>query len=95
MRSYEMVFIIHPEIDGDNAEGVITDVKDLIARNDGEVTEVEPWGLRKLAYPIKKQQEGRYVLMEFDLEPQNVAEIERVLKLTEPVIRHLIIRLES
>jgi len=95
VRSYEMVFIIHPEIDGDNAEGVITDVKDLIARNDGEVTEVEPWGLRKLAYPIKKQQEGRYVLIEFDLEPQNVAEIERVLKLTEPVIRHLIIRLES
>jgi small subunit ribosomal protein S6 len=90
-----MVFIIHPEIDGDNVEGVINDVKDLIARNDGKVTKVEPWGLRKLAYSIKKQQEGRYVLMEFDLEPQNVAEIERVLKLTEPVIRHMIIRLES
>lgn len=90
-----MVFIIHPEIDGDNVEGVINDVKDLIARNDGKVTKIEPWGLRKLAYPIKKQQEGRYVLMGFDVEPQNVAEIERVLKLTEPVIRHMIIRLES
>jgi small subunit ribosomal protein S6 len=95
VRDYEMVFIIHPEIDGDNVEGVINDVKDLITRNDGKVTKVEPWGLRKLAYPIKKQQEGRYVLMEFDVEPQNVAEIERVLKLTEPVIRHMIIRLES
>lgn len=95
MRDYEMVFIIHPEIDGDEAEGVIDGVKDLITRNEGKVTKVESWGLRKLAYPIKKQQEGRYVLMEFDLEPQNISEIERVLKLTEPVIRHLIIRLES
>jgi len=95
VRNYEMVFIIHPEIDGDDVEDVINDVKDLIGRNDGEVTKVEPRGLRKLAYPIKNQQEGRYVLMEFDLEPQNVSEIERVLKLTEPVIRHMIIRLES
>jgi small subunit ribosomal protein S6 len=90
-----MVFIIHPEIDGDDVEDVINGVKDLISRNDGKVTKVEPWGLRKLAYPIKNQQEGRYVLMEFDLKPQNVAEIERVLKLNESVIRHMIIRLES
>jgi small subunit ribosomal protein S6 len=90
-----MVFIIHPEFDEDGAETVVNDIKDLITRNDGKVTKVEPWGLRKLAYPIKKQQEGRYVLMEFDLEPQNIAEMERVLKLTEPVIRHLVIRLET
>lgn len=95
MRSYEMVFIISPEFDEDGAESVINDVKDLIARNGGEVTQVKPWGLRKLAYPINKQQEGRYVLTEFDLDPQSVSEIERVLKLNEPVIRHLIIRLES
>lgn len=95
MRNYEMVFIIHPEVEGDNTEDVINDVKDLIGRNGGEVTKVEPWGLHKLAYPIQNQQEGRYILMEFDLEPQNVAEIERVLKLTEPVIRHMVIRLET
>lgn len=90
-----MVFIIHPEFDEDQAAGVIDDVKDLISRNDGKVTKVEPWGLRKLAYPIQKQHEGRYVLMELDLEPQKVKEIERVLKLMEPVIRQLIIRLET
>jgi len=95
VREYEIVFIIHPEIDGDDVEDVINGVKDLISRNDGKVTKVEPWGLRKLAYPIKNQQEGRYVLMEFDLKPQDVAEIERVLKLNESVIRHMIIRLES
>lgn len=95
MRTYEMVFIIHAELDEDQANGVISDVKDLISRNDGKVTNVKPWGLRRLAYPIQKQHEGRYVLMEFDLEAERVGEIERVLKLTEPVIRHLIVRLES
>lgn len=90
-----MVFIIHPEFDEDQASGVMDDVKDLISRNDGKLTKVEPWGLRKLAYPIQKQHEGRYALMEFDLEPGSVREIERVLKLMEPVIRHLIIRLDE
>ena len=95
MRNYQLVFIIHPSFDEDQADGVINDVKDLITRNDGEIAKVESWGLRKLAYPIQKQSEGRYVLMEFDLEPQKVKEMERVLKLTEPVIRHLIVRLET
>lgn len=95
MRNYQMVFIIHPEFDEDQASGVMDDVKDLISRNDGKLTKVEPWGLRKLAYPIQKQHEGRYALMEFDLEPGSVREIERVLKLMEPVIRHLIIRLDE
>jgi len=95
VRNYQMVFIIHPEFDEDQAAGVIDDVKDLISRNDGKVTKVEPWGLRKLAYPIQKQHEGRYVLMELDLEPQKIKEIERVLKLMEPVIRQLIVRLET
>jgi small subunit ribosomal protein S6 len=89
-----MVFIVHPDLEGDESDGVINDIEDLISRNNGKMTKVEPWGLRKLAYPIKKQQEGRYFLMEFDLEPQNITEMERVLKLMESVIRHLIVRLE-
>ena len=95
MRSYEMVLIVHPEVDGDDLDSVISNVEELIKRNDGKVTKVDPWGLPKLAYPIKKQQEGRYFLIEFDLVPQGVREVERVLKLTEPVIRHMIVRLES
>ena len=95
MRSYQMVLIVHPELDGDELDGVVNNVEELIKRNDGKVTKVDPWGLRKLAYPIKKQQEGRYFLMEFDLVPQGVREVERVLKLTESVIRHMIVRLDS
>jgi small subunit ribosomal protein S6 len=90
-----MVFIVHPDADEEALENVIKDVEDLIKRNEGKVTKVEPWGLRRLAYPIMDQQEGRYVLMEFDSEPQSIGEVERVLKLMEPMIRHLIIRMES
>jgi small subunit ribosomal protein S6 len=90
-----MVFIVRPDVDGDGLEEVISEVEHLIDRNNGEVTKVEPWGLHRLAYPIKKHQEGRYVLMTFELEPRNVTELERVLKLKETVIRHLVIRLES
>jgi small subunit ribosomal protein S6 len=90
-----MVFIVHPDLDGDALDSIVDSVEDLIKRNNGRATKVEPWGLRKLAYPIKKQQECRYFLMEFDLEPQNIAEMERVLKMMESVTRHLIVRLES
>jgi len=95
VRSYEMVFIVRPDIDGDALDGVISDVGNLIERNNGEVKSVKPWGLHKLAYPIQKHQEGRYVLLTFELEPRNVTELERVLRLNESVIRHLVIRLES
>ncbi len=94
MRNYQMVFIIHPDFDEDQANEVIDNVKGLISRNDGTVAKVEPWGLRRLAYPIQKQHEGRYVLMELELEPEKVSEIERLLNLMEPIIRQLIVRLE-
>lgn len=94
MRSYEVVLIVHPEVEGDDVKAVIDDVEQLIERSDGDVTYMEPWGLRKLAYPIRKQQEGHYVLLQFDLEPQSVADLEHGLQLMEPVMRHLVVRAE-
>lgn len=91
MRSYELVFIVHPEVDGDDLTAIVETVKGLVERGGGEVTQVEPWGLRRLAYPIQKQWEGQYVLMRFELEPRSVAELERGLGLTEQVMRHLIV----
>jgi len=87
-----MVLIVHPDKEGDDLTAVVEDVESLIDRNDGRVLEIEPWGLRKLAYPIKKQQEGYYFVLQSDMEPKSVAEIDRNLRLMEPVIRHLIVR---
>ncbi len=95
MHSYEMVFIVRPDLEADDLDGVLADVKDLIEKNEGEVKTVEPWGLRKMAYPIQNHQEGHYVLTTFDLEPRNVSILERALKLRETVIRHLVVRLET
>ncbi|HEY67218.1 MAG TPA: 30S ribosomal protein S6 [Thermoflexia bacterium] len=94
MRSYELVFIVHPELDGDDLTATIEKVQSLIGRNGGKVTQVEPWGLRRLAYPIQKQWEGQYVLMRLEMEPQGVAALEHDLKLVEEVMRHLIVRVE-
>jgi small subunit ribosomal protein S6 len=94
MRSYELVFIVDPELEGDDLAAVVEQVTSLVERNSGEVARVESWGLRRLAYPIRKQWEGQYVLMQLELEPQGVAGLERDLGLVEPVMRHLVVRLE-
>ncbi len=95
MRSYEMVFIVRPDLEGEEVDELVTEVQELVQRNDGETTEVKPWGLHKLAYPINKHQEGHYFLMTMDLGPAGVRNLERALKLKESVIRHMIIRLED
>ena len=94
MRSYELIFIVHPELDEDDLTAVLERVTGLIERNSGKVSRVEPWGLRRLAYPIEKQGEGQYVLMGLELEPQGMAGLERDLGLVEPLMRHLIARVE-
>ncbi len=94
MRSYELVFIVNPELEEDDLTAVRERVEGLIERSGGKVTKVEPWGLRRLAYPMQKQWEGQYVLMQLEIEPQGVAELERDLGLVEPILRHLIVRVE-
>lgn len=95
MRSYELVFIVHPEVDEDGLTAVTEKVEGLIKRNDGKVTRIEPWGLRRLAYPIQDQWEGQYVLMQLELESQSVVGLERDLGLTEQIMRHLVVRVEE
>jgi small subunit ribosomal protein S6 len=92
VRSYELVFIVNPELDEDDLTAVRERVEGLIERSSGKVTKVEPWGLRRLAYPVQKQGEGQYVLMQLEIEAQGVAELERDLGLVEPILRHLIVR---
>lgn len=94
MRSYELIFIVRPEIEGDDLTAVVEAVKSLIERGEGEITKVEPWGLRRLAYPIQDQSEGQYVLMQFNVEPQFISELEHDLGLNEQIMRHLIVRME-
>ena len=94
MRNYELMYIVHPEQADDDLTAVKERVTDLIERSGGKVVKTEPWGLRRLAYPVRDQWEGQYVLLHLELEPQGVAELEHDIRLVEPVMRHLIVRAE-
>lgn len=91
MRDYELVFILRPDLDEAAISEQIDRVKTWIAEASGKVEKVDLWGKRKLAFPIRKQIEGHYVLMHFSMETAYGQTLERNLRFTEPVIRFLLI----
>ncbi|MEG6617246.1 30S ribosomal protein S6 [Peptococcaceae bacterium 1198_IL3148] len=91
MRNYELMYILRTDLEEEATEAVINKFTDLIEKNGGEVVKVDKWGKRRLAYPIKKRTEGFYVLVDFKSEPAVSHEVERVLKITDEVLRHMVI----
>ena len=92
---YELVLIISPEVD-DEKMGTTTDgVTQFITGKGGVIADVEQWGKRKLAYPIKHFMEGNYLLIRFQLEPQLTKELTANLQISEEVLRHLLIKLSD
>ena len=89
MTNYEVLFIIDPALEDEKKEATIEAVKEIIAA-EGEVGNVDVWGMRKLAYPINKKSEGYYVVIEFKAEPTLPKELDRRLKISDNVMRHLI-----
>ena len=92
MSAYELMYIVKPELDDHGVQQEIEKVGQLIQTNGGQVKKVTPWGKRRLAYTVKDQREGYYVVEEFNLEQAKVAEVERVLKISDNVFRHLLVR---
>lgn len=90
MRSYELMFIVHPELDDSALNEIVDRVKGWVSDSGGQVVETDLWGKRRLAYPIQKQFEGYYVLMSTQLDPKFCAELEHNLGLQEPVMRYLL-----
>ena len=89
MTNYEVLFIIDPALEDEKKEATIEAVKEIIA-SEGEVGNVDVWGMRKLAYPIKKKSEGYYVVIEFKGNPTLPKELDRRLKISDNIMRHLI-----
>ncbi len=94
MRAYELVFIIHPDLDENATNEIVERVKGWITEAGGSVDKVDPWGKRKMAYPIRKQNDGQYFLCNVQLPPTFVAELERNLRFVEPVMRFLVTAVE-
>ena len=94
MNKYELMFIIDPTLEDATKEAVVETVKGIIAA-DVEVQNVDIWGMRKLAYPIQKKNEGYYVVVEFDASADLPKELDRRLKISDDVMRHIIINKEA
>ena len=94
LGSYEVVFIVRPDASDEQLEAAVQDVSQFITGRDGVVDEVEQWGKKRLAYPIRHYREGSYVLTRFQLSPDQNGELDSSLRISEDVIRHLLIRLD-
>lgn len=90
MNNYEIMFIIAAALEEEKRNSTIEMVKEIISEG-GEVTDVKEWGMKKLAYPIQKKNEGYYVVMEFNAPAELPLELDRRLKISDNVIRHMVI----
>ena len=95
MRDYELAFIIKPTLEGDDVTAVVDQVSEFIGTVDGEVASVDVWGKRNLAYAIDNYTEGTYVLLQTKMPPASLTELERNLKLSEDIIRYMLVKVES
>ncbi len=94
LRDYELVLIISPEVADEALDTAIDNTSQFITGKGGIISNVEQWGKRKLAYPIRHFMEGNYVLAQFKLKPELGKELEANLKISEEVLRHLLIKIE-
>ena len=95
MSAYELMYIVKPELDDEAVQQEIEKVGQMIQNNGGEVAKVTPWGKRRLAYAVGPNHEGHYVVTDFNLPQDKVRELDRLLKISDTVFRHLHVRQES
>ena|SRR5688500_18056465 len=94
-RNYETMYIVKPTLDEDAVDVVTKKVDDLLTSIGGTVEKTEKRGRKRLSYEVKDFKEGVYVLTNFAADPAQLTEFERLLKLNDDVIRHIVIRLEE
>ena len=94
MNKYESVIIINPNLEGEAIKALIEKFSKLI-NNDGKVESVEELGNKKLAYEIKKNKEGYYVVFKFEANPNLISELERVYRITDEVIKFIVVKEEE
>ncbi len=95
MNPYEALYIIVPDLDEESVKASIEKFKGIVESNGGEVTAVDEWGKKHLAYPINYKTEGYYVLMSFSCAPEVPKELERNFKNDETILRYLVTRKEA
>jgi small subunit ribosomal protein S6 len=95
MNIYENIIIMNAAISDEEAEAAVTKIKDLVTGQGGEVLKVDVWGRRKLAYEIKKQKKGLYVLLIFKAPSATVKKLEDFYKVSDTVLKYMVVKLEK
>ena len=91
-RDYELGFILNPEVSEEQTSAILERIEKIVKNYDGQVVKVNQWGRRRLAYPIEHHRDGNYVFIDMILTPETVLELDRTLKVSEEVMRHLVKR---
>jgi small subunit ribosomal protein S6 len=91
-RDYELGFILNPEVSEEQTRAILGRVEQVVANYSGQIVRVNQWGRRRLGYPIAHHRDGFYVFIDMILTPETVIELDRTLKVSEEVLRHLIKR---
>lgn len=94
VNKYELMFVVNVA-DEEKIKAAVQLVQDVIKKIGGTVDKVDEWGKRALAYEVKKQREGYYVVVDFQADPAQISELDRVIKIHEEIIRHIIVKLED
>ena len=95
MRDYELLFIVQPNLEDEERVVLVEAVQGWVAAVGGQIVKLDYWGHRKLAYPIRKFNEGFYVLMNLQLPADGVRELERRFQISEQILRYLTVKLED
>ena len=95
MRVYENVFILRPDVTEEDVDKFVTQMETVVTSHGGKVQKSEKWGRRRLAYEVRGNRDGQYVVFTIECDPPVIREFERVLKVSEPVIKFLTVRIDE
>ncbi len=95
MNKYEVMFIVDPILEDAAKDEAVENIKAIIAEGGGEVLDTDVWGMRRLAYPIDKKNEGYYVVMHFNADRELPKELARRIRISDNYMRHIIINLDE
>ncbi len=95
MIKYESMYILKPDMEEEKKDALVKRFSDIVTNNGGAVEKIDEWGKKRLAYPIQYINDGYYVLMTFEAEPTLPTELERNYKISDDVLRYMVINLED
>jgi small subunit ribosomal protein S6 len=92
MKAYELLFFVNPTIEDDAREAMMTRLQTTITSLGGQIDKTDVWGKRKLAFEVEGLTDGDYTLVDFHAQPDSIAELDRVLRISDTVVRHMIVK---